>query len=324
MSAPRFNNAQAATSDADFIRLFQQLGPHEMSRHLGQALSAVYRRRRTLEKLYGNQIRSPDITGRATRLAEDHAAVIQLNVKNGIVLVGSDAHIWPGEMTTAMRAFVKFCKNMKPAAAIMNGDVMDFPQVSRHPPIGWEGHPEIWQEIEAAQEQLHEIELATPKSCKLLWSLGNHDSRFETRLATVAPQYARLNGFHLKDYFPAWSACWRIDINDDLVVKHRHKGGIHATHNSTMWAGKSMVTGHLHSQKVAPFTDYNGTRYGVDTGMLGAPEAKAFLDYTEGNPLNWRSGFAVFTFKSGMLLYPELVAVWDNHHVQFRGEIIKV
>jgi len=206
----------------------------------------------------------------------------------------------------------------------MNGDVMDFPQVSRHPPIGWEGHPEIAEEIEAAQEQLHKIELAVTRSCDLVWSLGNHDGRFETRLATVAKEYARLNGFHLKDYFPAWSACWRCDINDDVVVKHRHKGGIHATHNSTLWAGKTTITGHLHSQKVAPFTDYNGTRWGVDSGCLADPSAKAFLDYTEANPLNWRSGFAVLTFVNGRLLPPELVTVWDQKSVVFRGEIIKV
>lgn len=321
---PRANYAQAATTDADFIRMFQQHGPHELARQLGQNIRNIYRRREHLERLYGSQIKAPDMTGRATRRASDHAAVIKTEVKNGVVLIGSDAHIWPGDMTTAMRAFVKFCKDMKPKIAIMNGDVMDFPQVSRHQPIGWEGHPEIWQEIEAAQEQLHEIELATPRDCKLVWTLGNHDSRFETRLATVAPQYARLNGFHLKDYFPAWSACWRCDINDDVVVKHRHKGGIHATHNSTMWAGKTTVTGHLHSQKVSPFTDYNGTRYGVDTGCLADPSAKAFVDYTEANPLNWRSGFGVLTFKDGKLLMPELVQVWDDKHVQFRGEIIKV
>jgi hypothetical protein len=102
----------------------------------------------------------------------------------------------------------------------------------------------------------------------LIWTLGNHDSRFETRLATVAPEFARLYGHSLKDHFPAWSACWRCDINDDIVVKHRHKGGIHATHTSTMWAGKTMVTGHLHSQKVSPFTDYNDTHHGEHATLM--------------------------------------------------------
>lgn len=41
-------------------------------------------------------------------------------------------------------------------------------------------------------------------------------------------------------------------------------------------------------------------------------------------PLDWRSGFGVLTFHRGRLLMPELVQVWDNDSVQFRGKIIKV
>lgn len=227
-------------------------------------------------------------------------------------------------MTTAMRAFVRFCKDLQPKLAILNGDVMDLPQISRHPPIGWENHPTVADEIETAKEQLHKIELATPKSCKLIWTLGNHDARFETRLATVAPEYARMNGFHLKDHFPAWQACWSTFINDDVVVKHRFKGGMGATRANALNAGKSMVTGHLHSSKVTPLTDYTGTRYGVDTGCLANPAHPAFTDYTEDSPLDWRSGFAVMTFHKGKLLMPELVQVWDDNNVQFRGKVIKV
>jgi len=150
--------------------------------------------------------------------------------------------------------------------------------------------------------------------------------RFETRLATVAPEYAKLHGHSLKDHFPAWEACWRADINADVTVKHRHKNGVHATHTSTLWAGKTTITGHLHSAKVTAFTDYNGTRWGVDSGCLADPSAQAFVDYTEAGPLNWRSGFCVLTFKDGKLLPPELVTVWDHakNAVTFRGEIITV
>jgi hypothetical protein len=196
--------------------------------------------------------------------------------------------------------------------------------VSRHPPIGHAKLPNIADEIECAQEQLHQIELNTARSCKLIWALGNHDSRFETRLATVAPEFAKLHGHSLKHHFPAWNACWRCDINSDVVVKHRWKGGVHATHNNAVGSGKTMVTGHLHSQKVTAYTDYTGTRYGVDTGCLADPDAEAFSDYTEMSPLNWRSGFAVLTFKNGKLLPPELATVWDDKHVVFRGALIAV
>lgn len=319
----RKNLDKAKISDEEFVEIFQKYGAHETARKINVALRNVYKRRANLEKIFGRQIKGkPHIL--STRRAEEHAEILEQKIENGVILIGSDAHIWPGSETTAMRAFIKFCKDMRPDVVILNGDVLDFPQISRHPPIGHNRLPDLAKEIENAQEQLHKIELAVRRSCKLIWTLGNHDSRFETRLATVAPEYAKLHGHSLKDHFPAWSACWRFDINHDVVVKHRHKNGIHATHNSPLWAGRTMVTGHLHSQKVAPFTDYNGTRYGVDTGCLAEPSAQAFVDYTEANPLNWRSGFCVLTFKGGKLLPPELVTVWDDSSVTFRGEIIKV
>ncbi len=253
------------------------------------------------------------------------AARLHFDVPNGIVLIGSDAHIWPGQQTTtAMRAFIRFAKELKPRALILNGDVVDLPQISRHPPIGWDRHPEVADEIAAAQNQLKLIEAAAPRNCKLVWTLGNHDSRFETRLAEKVPQYRGLPGFTLKHYFPKWSACWSTWINDDVVVKHRYKGGAHAPHNNAVSSGKNIVTGHLHSAKVTPVTDYTGTRYGVDTGCLADPLAAAFVDYTEDGPLNWRSGFGVLTFIKGELLPPELVTVWDERTVVWRGELITV
>ncbi|MGF2075453.1 hypothetical protein, partial [Enterococcus casseliflavus] len=89
---------------------------------------------------------------------------------------------------------------MKPRVLVMNGDVMDFPQVSRHP-SSWEEQPTVAEEIESANAVLKKIEDAVPGNCKLAWGLGNHDSRLETRIATVAPELAKLKGVHLKDHF---------------------------------------------------------------------------------------------------------------------------
>lgn len=244
-------------------------------------------------------------------------------IRDGVVIVGSDAHYWPDIVTTAHRAFVKFCRELKPAAVVMNGDVIDGSGISRHAPIMWEDGPELVEEIDAAKARLAEIVKAAPKAAHI-WSLGNHDARYEARLAQVAPEYARVHGVHLKDHFPDWCACWSYWINDDVVIKHRYKGGIHATHNNTVSAGRTMVTGHLHSLKVTPYTDYNGTRYGVDTGTLSEPRGPQFRNYLETGPTNWRSGFAVLTFHEGRLLWPEVVSVMTSTTVQFRGKVYVV
>ncbi|HLL28607.1 MAG TPA: hypothetical protein VKT73_13265 [Xanthobacteraceae bacterium] len=283
---------------------------------------SVYLRRSNVEKRIGRQLRSPN-GGNVFRPDRTHPQRAEMKVRNGSVLIGSDGHYWPGKATTAHRAFVKFSSMLKPVGIVFNGDAFDGARISRHPPIGWEDNPTVEQEIETTKERLGEIEEAAPDARKV-WTLGNHDARFETRLATVAPEYARIHGFHLRDHFPVWEPAWSCWINDSVVVKHRFRGGTHATYNNTLNAGKTVVTGHLHSLKVTPFNDYNGTRYGVDTGCLADPDGPQFMDYSEDNPRNHRAGFIVLTFHKGVLLWPEPVAVIAPGKVQFRGQIFSV
>lgn len=306
----------------DFIRLFEQHGSEEMSRITGLSVRSIYKRRRSIENEINRQLRTPNPKFKYAQIP-DHPARRHVELKDGVIIVGSDSHYLPGVVTTAHKAFVKFCRELKPAIVIKNGDELDLPKISRHPPIGWENKPAVQAEIECVQDRLEEIEKASV-GAKFFWPLGNHDARFETRLATVASEYARVHGFHLKDHFPRWQPCWSVWINDDVVIKHRYKGGIHATHNNTVTSGKSMVTGHLHSLKVTPWTDYGGTRFGVDTGTMAEPFGEQFIDYTEDNPVNWRSGFAVLTFHKGKMLWPEVVHVCGPNQVEFRGKVYDV
>ena len=309
-----------ACSDEEFVRLVESLGPAKAAKQLGVTERSLLKRRRNLERLI---VHRPILPPSAPKNAEyPHRSVVE--VDNGCIIVGSDFHIWPGRESTALRAFKLLCKELKPQAVILNGDVMDFPRISRHPPLGWESAPSPVEEIEAAQDHLNDIVKAVPRGCRKIWTLGNHDARFEIRLATVASEYKNIKGIHLSDHFPIWEKGWSAWISDNVVCKHRFKGGIHATHNNTLWAGKTMITGHLHSQRVTPFTDYNGTRYGIDTGCVADTDHKAFVDYSEDAPKNWISGFAVLKFRERRLMYPELCSVWDRDSVQFRGEVISV
>jgi hypothetical protein len=254
---------------------------------------------------------------------DQHPGVVPLEITDGVVLIGSDSHYHPGIVSTAHRAFVAFCEELKPKIVIKNGDELDGAKISRYAPIGWESRPNLKDEIEAVKERLAEIEAAA-LGAERVWPCGNHDARFETRLATLAPEYAKVHGVHLKDHFPKWKPCWQALINKTVVVKHRMKGGIHATRNNTLNAGRTIITGHLHSLKVAPLSDYNGTRWGVDCGSLADPYGEQFYNYTETSPLDWRSGFVVLTFAGGELMWPEVVFVRAPGKVDFRGKVYSV
>jgi hypothetical protein len=252
-----------------------------------------------------------------------HNARKHINVTNGVVLVGSDAHYYPHIISTAHRAFVKFAEELRPEAVILNGDAFDGGTISRFPRIGWDSKPSVLDELKACDERMGEIEAAA-RTKKLFWPLGNHDARFETFLASKVPEFQGVDGFHLKDRFPAWTPCWSVWVNDDVVIKHRMRGGANAPRANTLYAGKSTVTGHLHALNATRFSDYNGPRYGVDTGTMADPYGPQFVDYTEDGVCDWASGFAVLTFCDGRLLFPELVMVNGPNSVEFRGQVIRV
>jgi hypothetical protein len=323
MGAPKY-------TDQEIIQTIQNsYSMAEAARTLKLELSGLNKRRRRIEARMKIEIKAPQDKGHYSHLqtAHTHPQRKDLGILNGTVVVFSDAHFWPGIYTTAFKGLLWAISELKPNAVIANGDIFDGAGISRHPRIGWAKSPSVMEELKACTISMGYIEEAAKEArhnVKLIWPLGNHDARFETFLAANAPQYEHVKGFTLRDHFPDWEPCWAVWLNDNTVVKHRFKGGIHATHNNTMWSGKNIVTGHLHSLKVTPFSDYNGVRYGIDTGTLAEPYGPQFEDYTEQGPLNWRSGFAVLTFVDGKLLLPELVTTHGQDSVEFRGRVVKL
>lgn len=310
-------------NDEEFIELMRtHQSPAKVAELLGVSERNVYQRRRRIEQRHSVSL--PSTGKRAHHYKHlqpvEHAARRLFSVQNGTVLVFSDAHFWPGVRTTAFKALLMFIREFKPRAIINNGDAFDGASISRFPRIGWDSTPSVLEELKACKERLSEIEDIADQA-RLFWPLGNHCARFENRLASNAPQYEGVQGFSLKDHFPSWAPCWSVWINNEVVVKHRLRGGIHATRNNVLAAGKTMVTGHLHQLKVTPFDDYNGTRWGVDTGTLAEPSGPQFVNYLEDAPTDWRSGFAVLTFVDGQLLWPELCRVVRHDIVDFRGRL---
>jgi hypothetical protein len=250
---------------------------------------------------------------------------IELGMLDSCVIVFSDAHFIPHQRTTAFKGLLYMIETLKPHAVICNGDAFDGSTISRHD-VTDQPQTSVIQELKATQGALGEIEevaKAARHNVKLLFTWGNHDIRFGNRLAQHAPQFKEVQGFKLTDHIPNWDFCWAVWPTEQCIIKHRFKGGIHATHNNTVSSGVSICTGHLHSLKVTPFSDYNGVRYGIDTGTLAETDGPQFT-YAELNPNNHRSGFAVLNFFNGHLLLPEIAQKYSENLIQFRGEVIDV
>jgi hypothetical protein len=308
-----------------FVQTWLQFKGHvpSVAKALGVSERHCFKRRSVVEQNRGIVLPSGSIrpdAAKAKEYVEKIGHRITLNLKDGMAVIFGDAHYWPGDNSIAHQALVRFIKEHKPQIVICNGDAFDGAAISRHPPTSWAKMPDVADELAYCQQMIGEIEEAAPPKAKLVWCMGNHDTRFSARLAQSAPQYVRVHGTDLPDHFDAWNFSWSCQINDDVIVKHRWHNGVHATWNNALKSGFHIFTNHIHRLCITPITDYKGRRYGVDCGTLSdfGPTAQKFT-YGEDNPFNWGSGFAVAQFKAGKLLPPELVVVQDGV-AWFRGK----
>lgn len=261
-----------------------------------------------------------------------HGARAVLPVRDGCVMVVSDQHYMPGiPASRGHKASVKLAKLLRPYAIISNGDAIDGASISRWPVssfVEMKSRPLVAAEIGVTVKRLGDYEDLSFVEY-LVWNLGNHDARFETRLAEKVPEYKGVDGFTLKEHFPFWLPTWRTDFCRSpkdapaVIVKHRMKGGMHAGQNNVLWSGTSMVTGHDHMLKAYAISNVHGLQWGIHAGTVAPIDSPLFTHYTEDNVVNWQEGFAFLHFKGGRFIGPELIHVTPDGDTLFRGEVLR-
>lgn len=304
-------------NDDEFIGVWKRLqSASQVAKEIGIDVRNVHIRRKRIEAKYGVVLRANDSRS-PSFLVKEHSPRVDCEMMNGTIFIASDAHYWPGQASTAHRAFVKLIKQEKPELVVMNGDLFDGARISRYPSSAWINLPTVKEELDAVALRLGEIKEAVG-SGKTWWCLGNHDMRFDAKLANMASEFEGVPGFTLGDHFPDWKISISLFINGSLMIKHRFRNGTHATWNNTLHSGVSMVTGHLHRLQATLLNDYKGTRWGIDCGTLAEIEGD-HMHYGEDMPMNHCSGFAVLTVVNGKIIHPEFCAVVDGK-AYFRGK----
>ena len=318
-------------SDENFIKVWKELGSPAL---VGQALKmnprSAMTRRNNLEIRYGIEL--PTFNSQRDKAKPKKVEQAAHNVRRGIevdkvkrVIVFSDAH-FTDTTTTAFKALLQMIKKFKPEVIICNGDAFDGQVLSRFPSINYDAKPTVLEELEACRYHLDQIVKHRPAGCRLIWTLGNHDMRYESWLVNKVPEYSGVDGFSLKYHFPEWETCWSFWIGEETIIKHRYKGGRTAGYSNLLSAGNTnIITGHTHVLAAQPISNYTGTYWGVQTGCLADPMSPTF-EYCEDSPKDWRSGFVMLSFDQGRMLMPEMIMVSDeaNGEYEFRGCVNKV
>lgn len=254
---------------------------------------------------------------------------LELTIKDSVMVMYSDAHFWPGLDSCANRALLKLLPEIRPNYVWDLGDSLDAASVSRHPPSGWTDMPRLAVELEAMLAAKRKIK-AVSKGATHAMIHSNHAARFDKYFAMNASEAKGIRGTRLRDHVEE-PIYLRVIINGHTLLIHGMRFGIHAQYNNVQMAHISTISGHLHAQQVRPRTTLskvNGgtnTIYGVDVGTLASVDGPQF-DYRLGTPSDWRSGFAVITFKDGILMPPEFCTVIDEDKelVFFRGKAVNL
>lgn len=238
-----------------------------------------------------------------------------IDVAGRSVLTGGDLHRWPGPQSIAWRAFVTVAHEIKPDIIVLGGDILDGARVSRHARQFGSKSPRLTEELDAVRSDLTEL----PPSQRL-WVIGNHDLRVDGYLANNAPELDDYAG-SLRDRFPEWQFAYGFALGANTEIRHRFRGGIHASYNNTLHAGISICSFHTHQSGVRSFDDRNGRRYGIEPGCLADPNGPQF-EYHEAAPSRSAMGFAVLSFDGESELMPPELCEHSSGRMIFRGRVV--
>jgi hypothetical protein len=299
----------------------------DIARDLGVAERNVYARRIRLEREGYALPGSPLGHNPSGGLRSAYRRQIDLTIEDGTLVAFGDMHSMPvqgrGGDTPAMGALLALLPRLKPTHLIDMGDAVNGGAIGRHPPLGWERKASVEEELVAVQHDKRRIVDACPDAEKA-WVVGNHDERFDRRLAQVASDFEGVAGFRLEDHFPGWPLAWSVVVNGDTKFIHRWHGGVHARWNNVLkGGGGNIVTGDTHRLGVTSYTGQFGTLYGIECGTLADPRSPDF-EYTRGIEPNWQPGFVVLRWRSGVLQPPEICYVDEAGVAWFRGEPVRL
>lgn len=319
--------AKGIISDAEFLRLWSKLrSPAKLAKLLNVSDRCIYARRRRIEERSGEALISAD--RRNKELEKFNYRTVIRKVSGPVILFG-DMHCWNVEedSTPAFHALVYLIKKLKPKLIVNMGDTFDGSTVSRWP-RSYEDMPSVREELECAKILLGKIEDAAPEDSNLVFTAGNHDSRFCTKLANAVPEFKGVKGFDLKDHLEAWKFTWSLVINPgtpgETWCKHRYHQGVHAAYQNALKVGSvHFCQGHTHALEAKPITDLKvGRRWSVMTGTLSNTGPINKWSYGEDNPTNACSGFIVLHYTSDYRLLPPELVEQIGSEVYWRGEKI--
>lgn len=212
----------------------------------------------------------------------------------GPVGVISDVHLPYHDMPT-VRGWVEDCKRAGVKSLLLNGDILDFYQLSDY--LRDPSKPRMRDEILKGRQFLEYLRSTFPKA-RIVYKEGNHDERLKRYLATRAPDLLDLEDIrlsrllHADRYGVEWVEDKRVVMAGKLPVIHGHEyrggGGVMPARWLYLRTGESALMGHLHQPTFYSFRTLTGKEVGMWSVGCACHLSPLYA------PLNqWAHGWAV-------------------------------
>lgn len=206
-------------------------------------------------------------------------------------LILSDIHI-PYHDQGALAIAMRYARDYRPHAIVLNGDILDFHEVSSHTK---DRHEQITfeDELSEGRQFLRALRMDHPEAM-IAYCIGNHEDRLQRYLNNHAPELSSMTALALDEILDLEASNIRwLDGSDriqmgPLEVAHGsiiRKDSGNSVRAHVLRRGGSIVMGHTHRQALVYRTDKHGVHVGIEGGHLSDPEPGWCRDP------DWQQGF---------------------------------
>jgi len=258
------------------------------------------------------------------------------------VVIGSDFHSWFVD-PFAMDVFIDTIEMVQPEIVVLNGDVFDFPQISRHRQMPGHFHLNLHEERRFGQEQiLRRVRNAAPDAT-IYFVIGNHEYRLVTYLADAAPRLAGLPelefdtflGIHefemnlvcQSSFLAPTANARKLDKRDNWLKLFDCYVATHGTSCAKMAADVELngafrmsgTSGHTHRPQII-------TSNSLGTGAISWMSTPMLAGFAVGRdyvstPSSWNMGFGVVTINPRQKLVSQQLVVVHENWASFGGRV---
>jgi UDP-2,3-diacylglucosamine pyrophosphatase LpxH len=217
----------------------------------------------------------------------------------GKTAVFSDIHLGIHDKA-ALIAAIQYAKQDRVENIILNGDILDSAQISRHPKHA--DTPKFLNEIELAKQFLEGLR-SEFKDQIIYFKIGNHEDRLERYLMQNADALAGLIDFRkllkLDDLGIRFVESTQFMKIENTYIVHGHEmkvsGGVNPARALILKAAANVVMGHVHRTSFASIKSLDGKFYKAYTMGCLCKLRQAYMPHSNSN-----HGFAIIQ-ENGMV-----------------------